>query len=86
MKKTLMTAVVLSLATVTTSFASDAVVPPAPVAVDAVTEQGEEAIVRGQSDDVVVRAQSRRRNGFFSRLMELERRKNAWLRRTFLDR
>ena len=29
---------------------------------------------------------TRTRKGFFQRLMELERRKNAWLRETFLER
>ena len=29
---------------------------------------------------------SSRRGGFFSNLMDLERRKNAWLKRTFLGR
>ena len=34
----------------------------------------------------VRRVSSRRSSGFFGRMMELERRKNAWLRRTFLNR
>ena len=33
-----------------------------------------------------VRQVRRTSNGFFGRMMELERRKNAWLRRTFLNR
>lgn len=37
-------------------------------------------------DGGYVARRTRRRPGLFRRLIELERRKNAWLRRTFLGR
>jgi hypothetical protein len=40
------------------------------------------ASMTGQAPVIQV-AQTRARGGLFSRIMELERRKNAWLRRTF---
>lgn len=89
MRRSLLAAAVMTVATATTTFAADAVVPPAPTATNAtVTAQDSDSedVVRGQSNSGdIVRGQSRR-GGFFSRWMELERRKNAWLRRTFLNR
>lgn len=93
MRRELTAAAVLSIATVSTGFAADGVVPPAPQAAGAVETtatvtaesiQGDDTVVRGQSNRAYVRSQ--RRGGFFARLMEAERRKNEWLRRTFLNR
>ena len=41
----------------------------------------QQVTVAPESDAIAARRRSR---GFFRRLLELERRKNAWLRRTFL--
>jgi hypothetical protein len=42
----------------------------------------QQVTVAPESDAIAARRRSR---GFFRRLLELERRKNAWLRRTFLN-
>lgn len=93
MRKQILTAAVVTLATATTSFAADSVVPPAPDAdnativpevTDDATNEEQETVVRGQYRRTTMR--SPKRQTVFSRLMELERRKNAWLRRTFLNR
>lgn len=86
MRHHILTAAALSVAAATTSFANDSVVPPAP-GTEQTTEttvQSEDKVIRGQSQRVVRR--SRSNDTFFGRMMELERRKNAWLRRTFLNR
>ncbi len=42
----------------------------------------QQVTVAPQTDTIAARGRSR---GVFGRLLELERRKNAWLRRTFLN-
>lgn len=55
------------------SFASDASAANAPIA--------KEAQIAAPAANVIA---AKRRQGIFSKLIELERKKNAWLRRTFL--
>lgn len=43
-------------------------------------------VQRQDGSYVVQRTRPRRRPGLFRRMIELERRKNAWLRRTFFGR
>lgn len=69
----------------------DSSVQPVPMADDAMPQaQGEivyEAPIRHQHHHHYSAPQRRSsRGGVFSELMELERRKNAWLKRTFLGR
>lgn len=93
MRQQILTAAVIGLATVSSSFAADSIVPPSPDATQAVsveataetTVKSDDTVIRGQSQRSTVRRSSNR-GGFFNRMMELERRKNAWLRRTFLNR
>ena len=62
------------------------VVPPAPVYHQ---HQGQTVYTQPTYQQRPVRRTVRRssnRRGVFGRMMELERRKNAWLRRTFLNR
>ena len=42
-------------------------------------------VVNVSQSNSIVQPVRRSQGGFFSRVMELERRKNAWLRRTFLQ-
>ena len=84
-------ALIAAVAFSSTAFAEEGAVPPAPEAAktEAVTVQQSEATVYSPVQSTynrpVVRRSSRN-DTFFGRMMELERRKNAWLRRTFLNR
>ncbi len=76
------------------SYAGDVVVDssavPVPMADDAMpasdSEGGYEAPIRHQHHHYSAPQRRSSRGGVFSELMELERRKNAWLKRTFLGR
>lgn len=63
---------------------------PVPMADDAMpasdSEGGYEAPIRHQHHHYSAPQRRSSRGGVFSELMELERRKNAWLKRTFLGR
>ena len=78
LKLTLSVLAVIALSSV--SAAGDNVVPVQPASTSAVSVP---VVQVSQSRGGILQSSRRQSSGFFGRIMEVERRKNAWFRRTF---
>lgn len=72
----------LALAVAVTACADFAVASPVPTVSDGALS-GRITVTASQNQSVDIQHVAGRQQGFFSRIMELERRKNAWLRGLF---